>query len=266
MECKRYLFVIAVLLFASVFVMPVNAAEYLEIVFNKSVGAGDADVYAIELGANKSGAVMAKLTTPLGVYDCIPAGEGWLPEAVFWTDHAGLTFSEFETVIAGDWTLVWDEMLGTETVAEIEYGTVTEGEFPEVPAITQPADGAVGVDPNTSIDWDYGGTDPCVAYEDRVEVCHWEVFPVISCADVDSCNVVSWTPPAPLADGDHFVRVTNSVDVREVASGIGTVTGDPWILENVEWLALQGMDQVAFEVGPSATEAMSFGRVKSLYR
>ena len=126
-------------------------------------------------------------------------------------------------------------------LGENDYGTVTEGEFPEVPTITQPADGAVGVDPNTSIDWDYGGMDPCIAQEDRVDVCYWQVFPAITCVEMDSCDVVTWTPPAPLANGENFVRVTNGIDIRDVASGIGTVTGDPWILTNSEWLALQGI-------------------------
>jgi hypothetical protein len=244
---------------------PAPAVEFLEVSFERIDNLGTLE-YAISFSANKGTATTAELQTPRGTYTCVWSGDEWRPEPSFWADHRGLTFSELLSLIAPDWLLTWDKDLLLETVAHINYGSVAEVDFPIVPIITQPTDGATGVASNTSIEWNYGGGDPCSPAPDRIEVCIVEPTPVL-CIEMDDCSDMSWSPPSPLPEDDYLVAVLVGQDIRDVADGIGgPIQGDPWVLENVEWLALVSVDAASFQVGTSAVTSLGFGRVKALYR
>jgi hypothetical protein len=84
-------------------------------------------------------------------------------------DFAGLTLA-----ISTDWTLTWDEGLPTQTIVVIGFGSVPDNDFLLVPSLTTPIDGVpirIPGDPNPpKIEWTYGGTAPCDAQLDAVEV------------------------------------------------------------------------------------------------
>jgi len=91
-----------------------------------------------------------------------------------------------------DWTLTWDEEETGETVALIDFGSVLGTTWPSLAVMTNPPDGAVGVDPGTSVDWIWPPSptvatdvdaillrgDPDVVYPGEfVEVCSSGEFP-----------------------------------------------------------------------------------------
>jgi len=172
---QRLFAIMAVLILISTFLYAVsNAANTLEIVFDKSSDGNGGFLYTIFLGANKDSATSCTLTTPPGIYPCLDLGDVWYPVPGF--GHANLTFAEL------------------------------------------------------------------------------------------ACNATSWTPPSALNSGTWLVEVQNSIsDFRLVADGIGgPIFGDPWLLENEDWLALQSIAGAEWEVVPSQNR--SLGAVKILYR
>ena len=126
-----------------------NAVEsnWLEIVFDNT--ANPTAPYRFFMAANKVGAVTCSLATPLDTYAFGKEGEVWYPEQRFLDDHASLDFTMVTIIILGNWLLTWDAGLGaTETTCLIEFGTIQEDEFPLVPIITMPPDGATIINPD----------------------------------------------------------------------------------------------------------------------
>jgi hypothetical protein len=227
---------------------------------------GGAFEYTIWFSSNKDGAGGGTLQTPAGTYVLGPWDGDWIPAPQFWLDHQGLTFAEMQTRIGTNWVLTWDPGLATETVAQIGFGPVTAGEFPATPVIAQPADGATGIAPDASLVWNYGAADPCNPAPDEIQACVAQPTPE-QCAEMGSCTDVTWTPPIPMLPGTTTMAVMVRLDIRDVADGIGgPITGDPWVLGNLEWLAVEAIDISTFEVAPSAVESLGFGRIKALYR
>jgi hypothetical protein len=214
--------------------------------------------YSIFFDANKDGATTCTLETPSdpGGSAC-PFGPDDRDLSGF--IRTGLTCTELEAEIetAGtDWTLVWDEGLGTETVADIDFGTINFNcenesgatEWPsDFPTITNPLDGASGVSPDTSVDWTWPASP--VLYS----VAAVLVGPN---SDVRGSGKLphpppptSWPPDSPLTPGQWIaVAMNEDRDIRTVSTGL-TITGDSWPLDNDSgWLGANSLDISDFTV------------------
>ena len=203
-------------------------------------------LYGIAVSAEKVGATTFEFIIPSGTFDSFVVAD----DLFLLKD---LSFSSLSSEIGGTWTLTWDKGLSTETVASIGIGTILEGEFLEVPTLTNPIDGATDVAPNTSIDWVYSVA-PAVAQQDDVEVFGTGPGDLSIASNELPLDTASWTPPSALAQGEWEVFMINGrSSIREVADGIGgPITGDPWVLENEDWLGLVSIDVAIFTVVPNA--------------
>jgi hypothetical protein len=253
------------------------AENLLEVIFQRMNIDGGGFEYRAIFAANKDGAVSASLTTPLGTYACEPFGNGWIPEQAgsYWNDHFDLPWADFSTLIADDWILIWDEGLATETIAHVGYGTVTEANFPHLPTITYPIDGnnyPAGV---WHVDWDYGAMTPEVAQPEKsdIEICIADVMfqPVCQtvCDDVPGgCSLTTAYLTTPYGAGEHLIEVRNIYEKeRATADGIGgPITGDPWELDNDEWLALESNALSIINGTIVEVNNVSFGHLKAMYR
>ncbi len=226
-----------------------KAANELEInLYKYSDGIGG-HLYRIGMEANKDGAVTMEVTTPSGTFVGADAGGVFVPELLNST-LVDLSFSGLTSEIAGDWALIWDRGLATETVATIGFGPVSESEFLAVPSLITPVDGASGVSPTTSFEWEY--TIPAIdAQVDRVQLFLWGPGGIGLVSGELPLSASLWTPPAPLVPGIWEAIVINGIDVRLVADGIGgSISGDPWVIQNLDWLGLNSADRAGFAVVP----------------
>ena len=260
------LLVSAGLLIVAVVATTACADNVLEIAVIKEEGDGGY-VYTVAFFANKEDAPTCQLTSVSGTYTLEMFYDGFSPENDYWPAHLKLTFTELASAISGYWTLTWDQGLATETVAEIDIGILEESDFMPVPVITVPADGATDVAPDTAIEWTYDASGPCTAQTDFQMVFLADAYLVVLSSPELACEVRSWTPGEQLHDGQWMAQVHDTVAARFTADGIGgPVTGDPWILDNEDWLDLQSVGIADFEVTTVITETLSFGDVKALYR
>jgi hypothetical protein len=237
----------------------------LEIVFDKN--ANPTDPYSILMAANKIGATTCSLATPLDTYTLTKVGEEWFPEQRFLDDHANLSFQLVTIIAMGNWLLTWDEgNLITETSCLIEFGMLEEDEFPLVPMITSPPDGMsiLNPDPNPfMIAWNYGGVDACVAQPDNLEV-ELHGPGTLEASDDLPCATLFWTPTLQLFTGEWTVEVHNAISsIRLVPDGLSSI-GDPWVLDNSDWLSFRSLGVSVNDVVPSTLR--SFGDIKALYR
>jgi hypothetical protein len=216
--------------------------NYLEISLLKYL-ADVGDRYGISFDANKDGYTSCTLETPGD-----PSGSECSFDVIRWD----LTYSQLTAEIGSgsgaDWTLTWDEGLPTETLATIDFGSVPESDWLALPTISNPPDGASGVSPQTSIDWTW----PAQPDLDRVEVLMFG--PNGQERDSDEFpppppEPTSWTPLSPLASGPWQAVVLNGNDIRDVPIGI-SISGDPWVLENSDWLSASSIDFSSFTVAP----------------
>ena len=251
-KCKTTLAVLISMMFAvglCVFGCDSLEINYLGIMFEKS-DIGTADFrYKVRFCANKESAVICELSTPLGTFTFINDDDEFVPMQDFHDSHSNLTFAELSAAIASNWTLTWDEGFATQTIATIGFGSITEGEWLDVPSIINPLDGSSNVSPDTSIVWSY--TVPTLtAQKDAVEV--FLVGPSNEQFSSDELTLLttSWTPPSSLSPGSWTVSVENGIsDFRLVEDGIGgEIVGDPWILDNGDWLSLASTDSSVFTV------------------
>jgi hypothetical protein len=271
-------FVLATLI---VLAAPAQAANFLEIWLTKEADGTGGFRYGVELeGLNKDGATSCKIATASGTSTCVRAEGGageddsqfFLPDQSFLDQRAFSNFSSLLTEIETDWTITWDEGLPTQTVATIDFltemGDITEESWSPVhPRITNPADGAAGVLPTTSIDWDYGGVDPETVDPDGIAVILRrtgnEFFAEQRFFDLEGCTGVcsSVTPEPVLAAGTWRALVANgdsSGGDRPVPLGIST-DGAPWVLENEGWLGLESIGRAEFEVVPEPSPGILLG-------
>jgi len=267
MMTRRIVIVATTCLFLlPVTVATVRADNVLEVAFDKYFSGAEYR-YDIPIFFDKDGAATCRLENPYGDYTCIPFSAGFTPISPYWAGHSNLTFAQLTARIAGVWTIYWDEGLPTETVAVIDFGAVEDTEFPRLPVLVVPPDGAFNVHPDVTIDWDYGGIDPCTVQIDIVEAFVTMTPPEYTSSGELACDVTAWTPPEPLAEGQWRAEVHNAVSIRNTVDGIGgPIVGDPWELENEDWLDLQSIVWAHFTVSSVAAEALTFGDVKSLYR
>jgi hypothetical protein len=223
---------------------------------------GDSDYeYGIFFDSNKDGATTCKLATPSdpGGSSC-PFGDDY--RDLTGLIREGLTCEELEAeieTVGDDWRLTWDEGLGTETVVDIDFGTVNfncedeDGttEWPsDFPAIANPLDGATGVSPDTSIVW--GWPPSPVLYNVGVILFQRPNGERRNSGDLPHPPPpTSWTPASPLALGDWEAVVMNNIDhIRTMPTGL-TITGDDWPLElGGGWLNAISMDVSDFTVIP----------------
>jgi hypothetical protein len=171
----------------------------------------------------------------------------------------GLTCEQLEaeigTASGDDWTLTWDAGLLTETVVDIDFGTINfncedeEGstEWPsDFPSITNPPNGGTGVSPNTIIVWEW--PESPVLYDVMVLL-----FQRPNGDRRDSGELphppppTSWTPASPLVPWAWKAVVLNADnDIRTVPTGL-TITGDTWDISG-GWLDATSMDVSDFTV------------------
>ncbi len=226
-----------------------KANNELEIYLYKYSDGIGGDLYGIGMNANKDGAASMEVTTPSGTFVGANLGGIFVPELLNST-LVDLSFSSLTGEIAGDWTLIWDKGLATETVATVGFGSVSENEFLAVPSLINPVDGASGVSPTTSFEWEY--TIPVIdAQLDRVELFLSGPGGLVLLSDELPLSATSWIPPTPLAPGLWEAILVNGTDIREVANGIGgSISGDPWVIQNLDWLGLDSVDRASFTVVP----------------
>ena len=136
-------------------VLPFNRAigGELGITFVKSSDGSGGFLYGSDFAAVKNGASTCKLTIPMGEVFCA-LGEGELKASL-----RDLSFAQIEAETRGDWTLIIDEGLSTETTAVLDLGfgstfpNLMENDWPPLPTIVSPLDGATGVSPSSSMEW-----------------------------------------------------------------------------------------------------------------
>ena len=239
----------------------------LEIVCDRN--ANESTPYSIFMAANKIGATTCSIETGSDMYTLSKTGDEWFPEQRFLDDHADLSFSGMMSKISGSWVLTWDaENQDTETICTIEFVTFQEEEFPQVPMISMPLDGMtiINPDPNPpTMVWGYiSGDDACVAQPDYVAVnLSGPEGSEYESGELD-CEILSWTPPQELDTGEWTLEVSNEVSsVQNVPEGL-TIVGDPWLLDNSDWLGFRALGVSISNVVP--TTVMSFGKIKDLYR
>lgn len=249
---------------------PANALNELEISLVKYSDGIGGDLYRILMEANKDGAATMEVTTPSGTFLGANTGNLFVPELLN-SSLVDLSFSGLAGEIGTDWTLIWDKGLTTETVATIGFGSITVGEFLETPMFLNPPNGATGVSPDTSIDWTY--TIPATSAQvDRVEVFLTGPDGQSLSSGELPLSATLWTSPTPLTPGAWEAIINNAIDIRTVADGIGgPISGDPWVIANLDWLQLTSADRTSFTVVPlpgalwlfaSGIAALVWGRVK----
>jgi hypothetical protein len=263
----RKIAVTAVVMLLGLAASPSRADDinYLEISLLKYRPNGT-DLYGIHFDAGKGGATSCKLATPSD-----PAGSACrINEVIGWD----LTFAQLTAAIEavpgpGDWTLTWDENLLTETIATIDFGSVLEADWLTLPTITNPPNGASGVLPGTSIDWEWPPSP--VLNEMEALLFAGTLADVLSGPINEACESgelphppapTTWDPPC-MSPGTWTAAVNNADnEFRLVPDGLSS-TGDPWNLENNDWLATQSMDISTFDVVPEPSTAtlLSLGLV-----
>jgi len=271
---KKVFTIVITILFTSLMTLPLKAVadNVLEISFLKySDGSGGA-LYGIIIQADKDGATTLEISTPSGTFVGSNVGDGFVPERLFYDSLSDITFANLTSEIASDWTLIWDKGLATETVAIIRFrtfGTLMESHFLAVPTLTNPMHGALDISPNTSIDWNYdvpvadaqqdfveallfGPTDPSLVsgeLSDLIKAIVLGSSDLTQSSDDLPLDVTSWTPKAPLHSGTWIASSINGSSLIDTADGIGgPITGDPWILENEEWLDAISVDGAGFTI------------------
>jgi hypothetical protein len=192
-----------------------------------------------------------------------PGGVDCFGAVVFMTkpDLNGVT-----TEIGTPWTLTWDKD-SSPTEVTISFPSLSAGDWPLLPSISNPLDGATGVSPNTTIDWNYGSVAACDAQTDDFSVQlfgpNGEQHEVDGSGDLTPepgelpCTALSWQAPAPLAAGWWDAIVVNDISIVDVPDGL-TIPDDTWVLDNQDWLSLGSVDSSHFLV-PEPTTALLLG-------
>jgi hypothetical protein len=266
--------IVALILLTSLMTLPLTAAaqNQLEISFIRYSDGSDGALYAISIGANKTGATTIEISTPSGTFEGVNIRGGFTTEQLFFDSLSDITFAKLATEIASDWTLIWDKELATETVAIIRFrtfGTLMESNFLAVPTLTNPLNGETEVKPNTSVDWTYdvpvaeaqqdivevllfGPTDSSLVSaetSDLIKALIYDPNDLTQSSNELPLDVTSWSPATPLGAGTWVIISTNADSVLDTAGGLGgPITGDPWILENEDWLDLSSIDGAGFTV------------------
>lgn len=218
-------------------------------------------LYDIEINTIKAGAATCELTTLTGATACTKVGEE------FSVNRTNLAWATMSLETTSSWTVVFDKSLPTETVAIIDlgFGTVDpdleESTWLPVPTLTAPLDGALGVSPNTSFEWNYGPLSATGAQLDSVDVLLQGLNNVEIESDELPLDSLSWTPLSPLASGDWTVKLENATtDIRLVPDGL-TITKGTWDITNSDWLSLDSIDRASFTVATSVPEPATIALV-----
>lgn len=208
-------------------------------------------VYDIEFTASKTGAATCQLTTPMiNVPDCPIVDEEF---TVVWTD---LSIGDLQDETASDWTLIFDKSLGTETTVTLDLGfsdtnEIKVSDFPSIPMVIDPMDGATNAPQDTSIDWE-AVTFPGA----QIEVNLFGPSGPVNCDDSGGDDWPSGPgtcqPPVLLEPGDWIAVLEHFVNQRTTDDGIA-VSGDPWAPENLTWVDLVSTGVSSFVVPEPAT-------------
>ena len=212
------------------------------------------DEYMIFFSPGKDGATSCTFTTPSDPSgSACPLAPGGGPPGII---RSGLSFSGLTDEIGlgtgVDWTLTYDEGLSTETIATIDFGSVLESDWMNLPTITNPPNGATDVSPHTSIDWTWptspglGLVEVSLVDPDNNELRETHEPPL---------DATSVTPLSPLTPGDWLAVVLYETALRDGLDGI-VITGDEWVPEESEWLGVHSMDISSFTVIPEPTSTL----------
>jgi cysteine-rich repeat protein len=221
-----------------------EAEDFLEINLLKY----GVDSYGIAYSAGKDGATSCKLATPSD-----PSGSECFDGVIRWNlDWAGLQ-AEIGTP-GDDWILTWDEGLPSETIANIDFTTISVSDWLTLPAITNPADGEHDVSPDAVIEWawptspDLGGVEAGLFVGDLEELVPGPISAACATPDSFPPDQTVWDPPC-LGIGTWTAMVFNEDEyLRAVPHGIVIEKGE-WDLENDEWLASDSIGISTFTVG-----------------
>ena len=243
------LYRILILFFLSIVFCRFAHADSLEIILEKHDTDDDGIVYDICFQPEKTGATTCEIITPRGTFSCFETIclEG---DNDFYDNHINLSFAELDATISANWTLTWDKGLATQTIATIGFGVINENDWLALPTIINPLEGAVDVSPNKIVDWTYSVPTE-QAQTDIVEAFFYNTDSDESLSsDELSLLATRWTPPSALSPGLWYAGISNGIsDVRSVADGIGgPIVGDPWVLNNDDWLAITSKAAITFTV------------------
>lgn len=237
--------------------------SFLEIVISTADGQ-----YEVLFEFGKPGASTCDLSTPNGEYSLDCADGRCVPSQEFLDDHSTLSFAELTTALELPWILVWDADLDEEVMVSVDFGSIEEDEFPGMPILLNPEDGAIYVrpDPNPiTIDWTYD-QDPCEAQPDAVDVVMHGPGGIELVGDEvtkTDCSITEWTPPLPLGEGLWDLAVFNSISLRDIPTGLTIDPPGSWEFDNTDWLSSLASTEADFAV-PAGQK--SYGAIKGLFR
>ncbi len=230
---------------------PVEADEqFLEACLDKYSDGEGGFMYGVCFEANKIGATTGQISIDTDSYALAYHSDigGWEPVDAYYDDYEDLTFAELTTALSKSWTITWDAGLGTQTTCAMDFGTVAEDDWLDVPAITYPTPAVSPTPTNITVTWSWSGNpnDPdldniggCVEHNNLDLEYYWTDLPN---------DAKSWTPPE-LAVGDWGAGVWYIRDIKDVDDGL-TIGGDSWLLESGAWLIMGSCDGSQFTVVP----------------
>jgi hypothetical protein len=216
-----------------------NIENEIGITFIKYSDGEGGFLYGSDFYAAKEGATTCKLTLPMGDVSC------GLFDGELYASLRDYSYEQIAPETEGIWTLIIDEGLNTETTVILELPGVMESAWSLVPTIVSPLDGASDVSSSDSMFWSTDN-EPSVDNTDEIEVSlngpngeEEEAFL--------SFQNTTWTPPSALSVGSWFFELEYAKDIRDVPDGI-TISGDPWVLENSDWISLISFTSSRFTV------------------
>jgi len=234
--------------------------------------------YVLFFAANKVGATTCHLTTPDRTFELAWSGDGFSAQeneefaALYW----GIGLAAAQSAMSAPWTVVFDQGLPLEAVAEITFTAFQADDFPPVAEIMSPANGEIITNPDPNpfqIAWSYVGGDPCSYAPEtaRPVICLDPPDEDELCRDDLPCNSQTFTPDFPFvySHGTWGITLHTYVNTCFGSTGIN-VTGGTWVVETYSWGVLVSFGS---GIGPSPhtftvvpTEKASWGTVKTVYQ
>lgn len=230
-------------------VSSVKAEECLDVGLSKYAdGAGFE--YSIDFEANKDTATTGRLdidteSYTLSYYSDI---DGWEASGAFDDYYDEMSFTKLTAELAKTWIIIWDLGLSTQTTCTMNFGTVAESDWLDLPTLTYPLPADSPTPKDLTVAWTWSDDAPdsnldcveaCVEHN-NMDLEYWGEL-----AD----DATSWTPPE-LAGGDWEAEVMYTRAFKDVPDGL-TITGDAWDFgADQSWLFLDSSDWSDFTVVP----------------